>query len=336
VCIIIIDMHTSNLSGKRSYLAQHTAIIYTLTLLIIFSSQTLAAERDINPVEVGDVRWTRDYPAALAAGRASGKPLFLLFQEVPGCIGCKTFGQDVLTHPLLVEAIEEEFIPVLVFNNKITGMDAELLKRFGEPSWNYQVVRFINGDQKDIIPRRDKVWDLAGVASRMLQTLQVLGIPVPRYLKAVALENDTDNLETVVFATACFWTGERMLGKIDGVVQTEAGWYDGREVTLVRYHKNIIDLAGLVEQAAVLKCAQSVYVETEPADLSLPAKRFESDRYRIASQSDQKRQIQLWLRAHQSLTLSLMQITKLNATMPDKPEEGLSWLSPRQLRMIGK
>ena len=91
-----------------------------------------------------------------------------------------------------------------------------------------------------------------------------------------------------------------------------------------------------MEQAAVLKCAQSVYVETERADLSLPAKRFESDRYRIASQNDQKRQIQPWLHTHQSLTLSLMQMTKLNATMPDKPEEGLSWLSPRQLRMIGK
>ena len=37
-----------------------------------------------NPVEVGDVVWSRDLEAALAASRKSIKPVFALFQEVPG------------------------------------------------------------------------------------------------------------------------------------------------------------------------------------------------------------------------------------------------------------
>lgn len=36
------------------------------------------------PKELGTVRFERDLDAALAAAKASGKPVFLLFQEVPG------------------------------------------------------------------------------------------------------------------------------------------------------------------------------------------------------------------------------------------------------------
>ena len=66
-------------------------------------------------------------------------------------------------------------------NNRSSGIDAELLERFREPAWNYQVIRFIDADQNDIIPRRDRVWDIEGVASRMIKTLDAVGRPVPRY-----------------------------------------------------------------------------------------------------------------------------------------------------------
>jgi hypothetical protein len=36
------------------------------------------------PVELGAVQWSRDYDAGLEAVKESGKPMFLLFQEVPG------------------------------------------------------------------------------------------------------------------------------------------------------------------------------------------------------------------------------------------------------------
>ncbi len=36
------------------------------------------------PVELGQVDWKTDHDAAFAASAKSGKPVFFLFQEVPG------------------------------------------------------------------------------------------------------------------------------------------------------------------------------------------------------------------------------------------------------------
>ena len=36
------------------------------------------------PVELGKVEWERNYDKGIAAAKESGKPVFLLFQEVPG------------------------------------------------------------------------------------------------------------------------------------------------------------------------------------------------------------------------------------------------------------
>ena len=36
------------------------------------------------PVELGTVKWSRDLDASLTSASKSGKPIFLLFQEVPG------------------------------------------------------------------------------------------------------------------------------------------------------------------------------------------------------------------------------------------------------------
>ena len=76
----------------------------------------ITSARPSQPVEVGVVRWQRDFDAALAKSRTSQKPVLVLFQEVPGCAGCQTFGKTVLSNPLLVEAIETEFVPVVVYN----------------------------------------------------------------------------------------------------------------------------------------------------------------------------------------------------------------------------
>ena len=92
----------------------------------------------------------------------------------------------MLTQPQLVRAIEEEFIPVLVYNNRSSGMDRELLKRYREPAWNFQVIRFLDADGRDIIPRKDRVWTTRGVAQRMVKALEVLKHPVPDYLEELA------------------------------------------------------------------------------------------------------------------------------------------------------
>jgi len=87
--------------------------------------------------------------------------------------------------PLLVEAIEDQFIPVVIFNNK--KQDEALLESFGEPSWNNPVVRFLDKQGKDLIPRKDSVWDVAPLAARMGASLEAAGRKTPPYLRSLAL-----------------------------------------------------------------------------------------------------------------------------------------------------
>ncbi len=75
-----------------------------------------------------------------------------------------------------------------IANNR-PGADAKVLKRFGEPAWNYQVVRYLNAESKDIIPREDKIWTVAKTAKRMVRVLEASGKKVPQNLAALASHN---------------------------------------------------------------------------------------------------------------------------------------------------
>ena len=94
----------------------------------------------------------------------------------------KQFGREVLKHPQIVKSIESEFIPLLVYNNRSVEMDLELLRRYNEPAWNYQVIRFIDAKGDDIIPRKDRIWTIKAVASRMIEALKAAERPIPEEL----------------------------------------------------------------------------------------------------------------------------------------------------------
>ncbi|MEQ1750163.1 MAG: VPGUxxT family thioredoxin-like (seleno)protein, type 2 [Prosthecobacter sp.] len=262
------------------------------------------------PIEAGKVVWGRELEAALATSKASGKPVFALFQEIPGCAGCQQFGREVLSNPLLVEAIEAEFTPLLIHNNK-GGKDAEVLKRFGEPAWNYQVVRFLNAEAQDIIPRKDQVWDTGGIAERMIATLEKAKRPVPAYLRILATEHSS-GLKQAVFSMFCFWTGEMALGQLDGVVTTEAGFMGGREVVLVHYDPAVISLPQLTAAAEKADC--------QPMQ--------SNEAYRPAPADDQKKQQSGTALA--KLSLSPAQATKVNAWLRVDTGKALSFLTPSQ------
>jgi hypothetical protein len=204
-------------------------LLIIFTVIIIIAPDNEAKE---NLVEVGLVKWGRDLDGALKTSAETGRPVLVLFQEVPGCSGYQDFGRTVLTNPLIVEAIEDEFLPVLVSNNQ-GGADKVLLDRFNEPAWNYQVIRFLDSRGVDIISRKEGVWTIGGVAGRLVEVLKTLNRPVPRYLETLAVENYTKNHGMGAFAVYCFWTGEVALGRIEGVVMTEAGWIENHEVTRV-------------------------------------------------------------------------------------------------------
>jgi hypothetical protein len=175
-------------------------------------------------VELGDVHWLRNFERGQARSGSTGKPMFLLFQEIPGCQTCQNYGNQPLSHPLVVEAIEDLFVPVAVFNNR-KGADAKILKRFQEQSWNNPVVRYLNTDAVDIIGRQDGVWSVEGTVDRMVQALNRAGNEVPEYLHLI--QPVTADIETAEFAMYCFWEGEARLGGLDGVLTTRSGWRVG-------------------------------------------------------------------------------------------------------------
>ena len=163
--------------------------LLTIVIILAVGVAVYGDETINNPIEAGDVRWGRDFDAALKNSAKTGKPVLVLFQEIPGCSGVRQFGREVLTNPSLVRAIETEFYPVLVYNNRSGRMDEELLKRYREPAWNYQVIRFLDAEGRDIIPRRDRIWTTGGVASRMIEALRAAKRPIPSYLEDLAKEN---------------------------------------------------------------------------------------------------------------------------------------------------
>ena len=58
----------------------------------------------------------------------------------------------MLKKPPLVEAIEDLFVPLAIYNNK-RGHDEEVLAIYKEPAWNNPVLRVVDAEGKSIIDR---------------------------------------------------------------------------------------------------------------------------------------------------------------------------------------
>jgi peptide methionine sulfoxide reductase MsrA len=244
-----------------------------------------------------------------------------------------------MSYPLLVEAIENEFVPLLIHNNK-GGEDAKILKKFNEPSWNNPVVRFLDSSGQDVTPRKDRIWTTVGIADRMLKTLKTSKRAVPFYFDAF-VRSTTKAPATATFAMHCYWEGEAKLGSIDGVLSTRSGWQSGLEVVTVHYDPSIVDYRKLVTTAQKFSCASKVFAHNEK-QLKIAAE-IAGDRAvklrkdqptRDAKASDQK-----YYLAHtplKHLPLTEVQATKLNAAVKAKSRDYGKYLSPRQRELLAQ
>ncbi|MDB2685704.1 hypothetical protein N9Y42_00650 [Mariniblastus sp.] len=237
----------------------------------------------------------------------------------------------------MVEAIEDLFVPVLVYNNK--SSDAATLKKFGEPSWNNPVVRFLNSDEKDVISRQSGVYSVGPMATRMVAALKAAKREVPTYLSDLAMSDR--KLATATFAMSCYWTGEARLGAIDGVMSTTAGWAGGLEVVQLTYDPQTVQYSKLVETAQDFKCATKVF--THSADQLTKAKALVGNRAvefpgggRKASESEQKYQMRS-IAGIKSLPLTTFQSTKVNSFIrSSERQKAFDVLSPRQVKLYKK
>jgi hypothetical protein len=306
--------HRSMLTTILNAALPDPALVLLAAVLVpaaVLSSRVSAGE---HPRELGRVTWLRDWDEAAARSRADGRPLFLLFQEIPGCATCVGFGQTALSNPRLVEAIETLFVPLAIHNNK-PGADKVILDRFHEPSWNNPVVRFVDADGQDWIPRKDGVWSEAELVRRMVTALDKSGHRAPGWLRVAADEIDVAGYRTLYLSMHCFWEGEARLGSIDGVLATRAGFIDGREVVEVTYDGGRTDADRLIAEAKRRGVAGESWTNEKVS-------------FREAPASDQKRHLS-GTRWEKAPDLTPLQAARMNSALADgrNPAE---YLTPRQ------
>ena len=93
-----------------------------MSALLLLTPPSLFAAEDhhtaTSAVELGKVAWLSDLDEALKFAAQEDKPVFILFEEVPGCSICRNCGAGPLSHPLITETIDSLFVPLAVFNNR--------------------------------------------------------------------------------------------------------------------------------------------------------------------------------------------------------------------------
>jgi hypothetical protein len=211
-----------------------------------------------------------------------------------------------------VKTIADEFVAVAVANN-IKGADAEVLAKFKEPAWNNPVIRLIDADEKDIVPRQED-HTAHVLMKRLVAALQKNQRPIPKELTA-AVSGVALRPETAVFAMHCYWVGEAKLGLLDGVVGTRIGELQKAEVVEVTYDASIIDYASLVKLAMKIDCAHRVFARTDEqfklAEKLVGKKATRTDEAIDGNTQQQYHLAKLHL--YHYLPLSPWQATKVNA-----------------------
>ena len=112
----------------------------------------------------------------------------------------------------------------------------------------------------------------------------------------------------------CFWTGEKHLGALDGVLGTEAGFMAGHEVVKVKYDPTIINKNTI---AAAVKKRDFTPIT-------------DNGKYRTATND-----IQYYLQHsyYKFLPLTTLQKTKINSALGNRASAD-KYLSPKQLTWL--
>ncbi len=306
------------------------------------TSHPLLFFSDANPVELGAVSWNRDYNEAASLAREGGKPLFILFQEVPGCATCRNYGTQVLSHPLVVDAIENSFVATCIYNNTRGDADHRVLVRFGERAWNNPVVRIVDADGKSIVPRIENDWSLSTLVHSMVAALEARERRVPPYLELLSHELGArrHGVATAVFGMPCYWSGEAKFGGIEGVISTRSGWLGGTEVVQLEYDSRIVRYEEILEAAKESGFANCAFPRND-AELQVVRQHFGDQARRETAEVRVVKDTKYYLT---KTKLRFVPMTELQATRINRdrfrlgganiPNGAPRWLSPRQLELL--
>lgn len=294
----------------------------------------LTAQGSAQPIELGAVKWIRQLDKGLRLAASDNKLVLILFQEVPGCATCRNYGQEVLSHPLIAEAIESLFIPVAIFNNK-GGEDTKALQYFNEPSWNNPVVRIVNSKKKNVIPRVSGNYTPLSLVQAMTLALKSEGREVPLYLELLQEEllAQQHGTEKATFAMYCFWTGEKTFGRMEGVTATKAGFMEGREVVEVTFDPTVISYETLLTKARKNSCASHAYTENTEQEL-IAEQSLSDNQVSPATQfkADKDPKFYLSKTVYKYVPMTELQAVKANSLVGEMKDPNVV-LSPRQIAL---
>jgi len=283
--------------------------IFLFTVSMIYLSIGSLAQKQ--PIELGEVHWLRDYDQALQQSAASKKPVLILFQEIPGCSTCQRFGKEVMSQPLLVEAIEQFFVPLAIYNNR-QGKDAEVLRMFQEPAWNNPVVRIVDQEGRNLTGRVSGNYTPGAVVNAMVEVLQRSKVHLPGYLQLLQEELSASTPATKTYQMYCFWSGEKLFGGTAGVLQTRAGFQQGHEVVQVTYDP------GQLSEKALDRVAQSGSCSTVVGG---------------SFRDDREPKYYLTHSEYRFIPMSELQASRVNSLL-GSGKDPREWLSPQQLRWL--
>ncbi len=327
MCLLFTRMGISAMRASR-YLPRLGLLVM---LVLPFGGVPAVAEAQ-TPIEFGKVDWLSDYDRAAALSKETGKPILILFQEVPGCSTCQSFGCGPLSHPLVVDA-SREFVPLAIRNN-VKGKERTILEQFNERPWSNPVVRFSDSAGEDIIPRKTGVYSTGELLNRMMLTLKEAKRSVPKYLELAAFEYGPRKQQWATFGVHCYWVGEQKLGQLPGVLATRIGMLRRQEVVDVQFDPTVISYLDLLAKAKELQCARTVFARTDEHE-AVAKKQSDLTVVRTDEPTDTRTTQQYHLahnKAYHLLPLTALQATKVNAALADH-ENPDPWLSPTQLKM---
>jgi len=293
-------------------------ILVPLLMAVLIFSANAQQKTDPNDQseELGKVSWHRDYDTALQLSKKEKKPVLILFQEVPGCATCRNYGHNVMSNPLLVEAIENEFIPLAIFNNK-GGKDKEVLNLYKEPTWNNPVVRIVNQTGDNLTRRIAGDYSALAVYNAITEVLLKENKEIPAYITLLGEELKSKKYgasKDTYYSMYCFWTGEKQLGSNAGVLNTEAGFMKGHEVVKVTYNPK------LVSDQTLTSFAKQNKMSPISKDNSYRASSKDEDYY-------------LQHTNYKYLPLSPLQRTKINSALGNR-QPASQYLSPNQKKWL--
>jgi hypothetical protein len=221
--------------------------------------------------ELGAVRYeTSSVEEAKKIAQERNMPIFCIQAEVPGDIES---GKDVLSHPLIVEALESMFVCAAP---KIPRKEFEdrYKPSAGRKAW-YTTINFLDANGEELVPAiGGDTLVVPVIVDCIVRVLTQCKRPIPRYVSLLQEEQcgkstigcsgrAKRNCRCIVFGIHDYDRTEVEFAKIDGVLATICGTYIGNRVIRIVYNPKVLSFTTILHYSTERHLADTIYYQTQ-------------------------------------------------------------------------